>query len=62
MYNPEGFCYLILLFLIIFVTVKLMKSKPKRRQEHQDEWDMREIVTFDLLTRDDVWDDDDCGE
>jgi len=59
MYNPEGLCYLILFFLVIYVTVKLIKRESQHRRERQDPWDMRDIVTFDLLTRDDIWDEDD---
>jgi len=59
MFNPEGFCYLILFFLVIYVTVKLIKRETQHRRERQDQWDMRDIVTFDLLTRDDIWDEDD---
>lgn len=62
MVNPEGFCYIILFFLVIYVTVKLIKRETQHRREHQDQWDMRDIVTFDLLARDDIWEDDDNGE
>jgi len=36
MVNPEGFCYLILFFLVIYVTVKLIKRESQHRQERQD--------------------------
>lgn len=62
MYNPEGLCYLILLVLRITVAGKLIKHEGKHRQEIENKWDLRDIVTFDLLTHDDICEDDDGGE
>jgi len=52
----DGFCFVVLVMVITFTLI--LKWTTKHQSNHQSDVDLRDIVTFDLLTRDDVWEDD----